>query len=241
MTSFFRRPGELQERCHFSRWYTGAMQTQLQTDGTLPVALRSDAKLTACVDWGAAGETVHQAEPGRGHAGRQAARWTHITRTQSQVGGTSWSCVEWFSDWCKNDACNWFIGSLNIKQCQRHLLKILISCTLHVKHAHINYVETLLESVNTPSWKSKAFIHAPHFFLITELLFISFLYQGFLLEFSPSARNTTEEVSSPSQSWRFNRTTQVVPRHYNVQHNTLINLRVFLLILTLFIPDGRPF
>lgn len=127
VTSFFRSPGELQERCHFSRWNTGAMQTRLQTDGTLPVALRRDAELTACGDWGAAGETVHQAEPGRGHAGRQAARWTHITRTQSQVEETIWSCVERFSDWCKNNACNWFIGSLNIKQCQRHLLKILIT------------------------------------------------------------------------------------------------------------------
>lgn len=127
-----------------SRWYT--MQTQLQTDGTLPVALRGDAELTACGDWGAAGETVHPAEPGRGHAGRQAARWTRITRTQSQVEETIWSCVEWFSDWCKNNACNWFIGSLNIKQCQRHLLKISYTCETCTRQL---CADILLGSVNT--------------------------------------------------------------------------------------------
>lgn len=81
---------------------------------------------------------MHQAAPGRGHARRQAARWTHITRTQSQVEETIWSCVEWFSGAKTMHAID--IGSVNIKQWQRHLLKLLISSTIHVKHAHINYV-----------------------------------------------------------------------------------------------------
>lgn len=95
---FFRSPGELQERCHFSRWYTGAMQTQLQTDGTLPVALRRDAELTACGDWGAAGETVHQAEPGRGHAGRQAGEvHAHHPHTKSSWG--NYLVMRWMVFW----------------------------------------------------------------------------------------------------------------------------------------------
>lgn len=139
------------------------MPGQLQTDGTLPVALRGDAELTACADWGGAGETVHQAEPGRGHAGWWGeARWTHIIRTQSQVKETIWTCVEWFSGWCKNYACNWFIGTLNITQCQCHHLRNLIISTIHVKHAHVNCVEALMESINTPPWESKVFISAPH-------------------------------------------------------------------------------
>lgn len=90
MTSFFR------SQVSFNK--DAAMQARLQADGTLPVALRRDAELTACADCGAAGETVHQAEPGRGHAGGLAARWTGITRTQSQVEETIWTCLERFPD-----------------------------------------------------------------------------------------------------------------------------------------------